>query len=360
MSLFHASTPLLINLRTTLYYRLPTPDPPPLATYGTASLRLDDGTTLYSHPLSPITFATHVLLPDTSSISYPPSSTDILTARPSPPTSPDPVSTTPASSPPVEISTSTSTSTPPDFFLRSIDNACLVRIRDMVHYTPYHFDREIDYHAERGFIWDGVATTTTTSSNTSSNTLDATSTTKSSTPTITTHSHHPATDGRYLSMTGLSSNELVQQVDMIRARGHRDWVRVDMRVEIEPSTELRERTEVLARFFGGAGNTEEDSEGTEDSEGSEGTENSEDRNGSDGLEEGGSERGSEFEGGLESELEREAEREVGSELEMESETEDGEVGFGAVQEEQDGYETEIEEEMMDDVGEDAEMLEGEE
>ncbi|KAK4143144.1 uncharacterized protein C8A04DRAFT_29161 [Dichotomopilus funicola] len=355
MSLFHASTPLLINLRTTLYYRLPTPDPPPLATYDTASLRLDDGTTLYSHPLSPITFATHVLLPDTSSISYPPSSTDILTGRPSQSTSPNsPLATAPVSSPPVEIATSTSTSpptsTPPDFFLRSIDNACLVRIRDMVHYTPYHFNREIDYHAERGFIWDGVAMTTTTSSSTSDNTLDATSTTKSSTPTATTHSHTPATDGRYLSMTGLTSNELVQQVDMIRARGHRDWVRVDMRVEIEPSPELRERTEVLARFFGEGGNTEEDSECSEYSEDSEGGD------GSDGLEE----RGSEFEGGPESELEREGESEVGSELEMESETEDGEVGFGAVQEGQDGYETEIEEDMMDDAGEDTERMEDEE
>lgn len=47
-----------------------------------------------------------------------------------------------------------------------------------------------------------------------------------------------------LSIRGLSSAEIARQVDMMRRRGYRDWVRVDMGVEIEAGRELREREEV--------------------------------------------------------------------------------------------------------------------
>ncbi|KAK4149654.1 hypothetical protein C8A00DRAFT_46756 [Chaetomidium leptoderma] len=94
----------------------------------------------------------------------------------------------------------------PELFLHSLDLRCLDRIRAMTRYTVYCFDKPVNYEVERAFLWEGTTR-----------------------------------GGRGLAIRGLSAEELGSQLRMVRDRGYRDWVRVDMAVEIEAGEELRRR-----------------------------------------------------------------------------------------------------------------------
>ncbi len=86
----------------------------------------------------------------------------------------------------------------PTLFLRSLDTSCLERIRNATRYTAYRFSTPLNYEVERAFVWAGVGD-----------------------------------EGMgCVGMRGLSEEEMEAQVRMVRQRGGRDWVRVEMIVEI--------------------------------------------------------------------------------------------------------------------------------
>ncbi len=86
----------------------------------------------------------------------------------------------------------------PALFLRSLDASCLERIRSATRYTAYRFSTPVNYEVERAFVWAGVGN-----------------------------------EGMgCVGMRGLSEGEMETQVRMIRQRGGRDWLRVEMIVEI--------------------------------------------------------------------------------------------------------------------------------
>ena len=86
----------------------------------------------------------------------------------------------------------------PALFLRSLDTSCLERIRNATRYTAYRFSTPVNYEVERAFVWAGVGD-----------------------------------EGMgCVGMRGLSEGEMEAQVRMVRERGRRDWVRVEMVVEI--------------------------------------------------------------------------------------------------------------------------------
>ncbi|KAH6635899.1 hypothetical protein F5144DRAFT_644176 [Chaetomium tenue] len=146
-------------------------------------------------------------------------------------------------------------STPPDLFLRSIDAACLARVRAMTQHTAYRFERPVNYEVERAFVWAGVDAGVEAGmgmgmggdglgggegrgrereGSVSGGGNGAGGSGGGDGP------GGPGA-GASLSMRGLSSAEIARQVDMMRLRGYRDWVRVKMDVEIEAGRELRKR-----------------------------------------------------------------------------------------------------------------------
>ncbi|KAL2139951.1 hypothetical protein VTI28DRAFT_4463 [Corynascus sepedonium] len=105
-----------------------------------------------------------------------------------------------------------------DLFLRSLDARCLDQVRTMTRRTPFRFDKPADYEVERAFVWAGMMGPGQQQDEGGGGVI-------------------------FLPVRGLSATELGRQIDMVRRRGYRDWVRVDMAVEIEPSEELRRRGE---------------------------------------------------------------------------------------------------------------------
>ncbi|AEO68700.1 uncharacterized protein THITE_2090214 [Thermothielavioides terrestris NRRL 8126] len=99
----------------------------------------------------------------------------------------------------------------PSLFLASLDAACLARIRAATRHTMYAFDEPVHFEVERAFVFGGL--------------------------------EHAAR----LPMRGLTAAEVESQVELMRQRGLRDHVRVDMAVEIEAGKELRERGWDVAR-----------------------------------------------------------------------------------------------------------------
>jgi hypothetical protein len=109
----------------------------------------------------------------------------------------------------------------PSAFLQSLDETCLDRIRALTKYTIYNFIKPVNYEVERWFVWHGVG--------------------------------DPEEEGEArVGIRGLSAFELEAQLRMVRERGYRDWVRVEMAVEIEAGRELEGRGRVweVAEWFG--------------------------------------------------------------------------------------------------------------
>ncbi|KAK4122981.1 hypothetical protein N657DRAFT_645691 [Parathielavia appendiculata] len=106
----------------------------------------------------------------------------------------------------------------PNAFLESLDETCLARIHALTKYTMYRFAQPVDYQAERWFVWHGAPG----------------------------HNNSEAADSRddatgRVGIRGLSAAELEMQLRMVRLRGYRDWVRVEMQVVIETGRELGRR-----------------------------------------------------------------------------------------------------------------------
>ncbi|KAH6838537.1 hypothetical protein B0I37DRAFT_419472 [Chaetomium sp. MPI-CAGE-AT-0009] len=287
----HTHQPLLVQLHATLYYRR-----------NNSTSTTTDPTTnpFHSHKLPPTTFAADTVIPSPSYDSpiidsytalnpYYPSSLSLTTTtiNSSPISSPSPTSNS-------SSTTSTTSSTPPDLFLRSLDSSCLARVRAMTRHTAFRFEKHIDYEVERAFVWAGVGGAEGEAGvdmegmgmgmagmdrmgragmgmarmgmegmgmgmegmggmgiGIEGMGEDKGSAARTGTGTGTGVG---AVSG-LLSMRGLSSAEIARQVDMMRRRGYRDWVRVDMAVEIEVGRELREREEV-GRWVSGVQNGE--------------------------------------------------------------------------------------------------------
>jgi hypothetical protein len=94
-----------------------------------------------------------------------------------------------------------------DLFIQSLDAACVDRIRAVTQYTMYRFDKPVHFEVERSFVWKGF-------------------------------------EKARLSIRGLSSDELWAQLRLMKERGYRDCVRVDMAVEIEAGEELQGRNKI--------------------------------------------------------------------------------------------------------------------
>ncbi|EGS20302.1 uncharacterized protein CTHT_0021270 [Thermochaetoides thermophila DSM 1495] len=137
----------------------------------------------------------------------------------------------------------------PEPFLRSLDRACLERIRAVTRYTPYRFGPgmptgeakcervpgqlppPVRVEARRGFVWNGV-----------DDEMD-----------LGREKIARGTETRgVVSIAGLSTAELEEHLEMMRKRGYRDWVRVEMAVEIEPGDELYGKRASLDWRLGGA------------------------------------------------------------------------------------------------------------
>ena len=81
-------------------------------------------------------------------------------------------------------------------FLHSIDTACLQQIRDSTRHIGLGRAPIIDYEAERYFVWGGF-------------------------------------ESDRLPVSSVPERELQNQLDLVEKRGYRDWIRVDMALEIE-------------------------------------------------------------------------------------------------------------------------------
>ncbi|KAL2173981.1 uncharacterized protein P884DRAFT_264238 [Thermothelomyces heterothallicus CBS 202.75] len=103
-----------------------------------------------------------------------------------------------------------------DVFLRSVDASCLDRVRAMTRATAFRFGEPVHYEAERAFVWAGAGG-----------------------------------GGGSIPIRGLSAAELGRQVDMVRRRGYRDWVKVEMAVEISAGEELRRKGSEAGWAVGG-------------------------------------------------------------------------------------------------------------
>ncbi|AEO55670.1 hypothetical protein MYCTH_89343 [Thermothelomyces thermophilus ATCC 42464] len=110
-----------------------------------------------------------------------------------------------------------------DVFLRSVDASCLDRVRAMTRATAFRFDEPVHYEAERAFVWAGVGG----------------------------GDGGGGGGGGSIPIRGLSAAELGRQVDMVRRRGYRDWVKVEMAVEISAGEELRRKGSEAGWAVGG-------------------------------------------------------------------------------------------------------------
>jgi hypothetical protein len=149
----------------------------------------------------------------------------------------------------------------------------------MTQHTAFCFERVVNYEVERAFVWAGVGAEGLVGASSRTRAAGTTGTTGTAgrmgmmgtmglgslegmvEEGIAEESGVVAGAGAgamataSLSMRGLSSTEIARQVDMMRRRGYRDWVRVEMAVEIEAGRELREREDVgwLTGVQGGEG-----------------------------------------------------------------------------------------------------------
>lgn len=98
-----------------------------------------------------------------------------------------------------------------EVFLRSVDPNCLDRNRTMTRATAFRFDEPVHYEAEQAFVWAG------------------------------TDGGSGSSIGGPISIRGPSAAELGRQLDKIRSREYRDWVRVDMAVEIAAGEDLHRK-----------------------------------------------------------------------------------------------------------------------
>ncbi|EAQ91606.1 predicted protein [Chaetomium globosum CBS 148.51] len=257
MMSFHSNQLLLIQLHATIHYRR--------GNAATTTAAGNPPNPFRSHKLPPVTFTANTAIPspsyDSAITDDPLNSFDSFNPRndthnPGPYNRPSPRA-------PID------TSTPPDLFLRSIDTACLTRVRAMTQHTAYRFDRPVNYEVERAFVWAGVAGGDEWMGMGAAGLGGFGLGEGSVSGGGAGHEAGGGGDGgdgagaggvgaggvgagtASLSMRGLSSAEITQQVDMMRLRGYRDWVRVKMEVEIEPGRELRKRE--AAWLTGGRG-----------------------------------------------------------------------------------------------------------
>ncbi|KAL2270562.1 hypothetical protein VTJ83DRAFT_2746 [Remersonia thermophila] len=123
-------------------------------------------------------------------------------------------------------------------FLRSIDEACLARVRAALRHTPYAFDMPINYEIERWFVWTGLGG----DEGKRWEGVDGDDGNE--------YGGVPRLDSTAarVNIRGLTAAELVCQLRMVAARGWRDMVRVEMAVEIEARAPREKRPgESLAR-----------------------------------------------------------------------------------------------------------------
>lgn len=130
--------------------------------------------------------------------------------------------------PPVAFAATVVTDTP-ELFLRSLDARCLERVRAATRYTAYAFGGDdntapplVNYEVERWFVWNLKGLGGLQREDADGDGQDG-------------------DDARLLSIRGLSAGEMETQLRMVRRRGYRDYVRVEMAVEIEAGQELRDR-----------------------------------------------------------------------------------------------------------------------
>lgn len=90
-------------------------------------------------------------------------------------------------------------------FLHSIDTACLQQIRDSTRHIDLGRAPIIDYEVERYFMWRGF-------------------------------------ESDRLSVSSLPEREILNQMDLVEKRGYRDWIHVDMALEIEVPDDDHEST----------------------------------------------------------------------------------------------------------------------
>ncbi|KAK4098993.1 hypothetical protein N658DRAFT_202723 [Parathielavia hyrcaniae] len=120
--------------------------------------------------------------------------------------------------------------TNPHTFLESLDQACLARIHALTKYSIYCFAEPVDYEVERWFVWHGVGNGVGVGSGVGVKVGDGDERGSSG-----------GGGGGRVGIRGLSAAELETQLRMVRTRGGRDWVRVEMQVEIEAGWELEGR-----------------------------------------------------------------------------------------------------------------------
>ncbi|KAK4041110.1 hypothetical protein C8A01DRAFT_34842 [Parachaetomium inaequale] len=213
----HTHTPLLIHLHATLYWSDPN------SSSSSSSNNNGPHVLLRSQKLAPVAFAADVVVPDTGTATTTMmNNTNNITMM---------NNTTADGSCGGGYGSGYGygdADADATLFLRSLDARCLARVRAMTRYTAYRFDKPVNYEVERAFVWAGMMPTGVLPGK-------------------------PVKEGREevvsssssLSMRGLSGAELGRQVEMVRLRGYRDWVRVEMAVEIEGREALRGRGEVV-------------------------------------------------------------------------------------------------------------------
>ncbi|KAK3295305.1 uncharacterized protein B0H64DRAFT_143993 [Chaetomium fimeti] len=208
----------------------------------------------------------------------PPQHSTAPSPTPTAPSTPTPgtpgTTTTPATDTPPNTTTSHATttkashanndddgSTPPDLFLRSLDSSCVVRVRAVTRHTPFRFERHVNYEVERAFVWAGVGESgdgggsgvgvEDGAGGVAGAGVGFSGVGFGNGVGVGFRSGVGSGAVSTLSMRGLRGAEIARQVDMMRRRGYRDWVRVDMAVEIEAGRELQEREDMAVEIEAG-------------------------------------------------------------------------------------------------------------
>ncbi|KAK5659464.1 hypothetical protein OQA88_665 [Cercophora sp. LCS_1] len=84
----------------------------------------------------------------------------------------------------------------PRHFLRALNEACMKRIRSTMRFHAYGSHPFSNYESERYFVWRGFETSK-------------------------------------LAISSLTQSEIRDQLDLMAKRGYRDWIQVEMAIEID-------------------------------------------------------------------------------------------------------------------------------
>ena len=118
-------------------------------------------------------------------------------------------------------------------FLRSLDQSCLARARAATRGTRYRFEAPVNYEVERAFVWAGLDGPCPCQCQCQCHQ-------QQQKQQLTLQQQQQQQCATPLSIRSLSAAELESQLRLLRQRGYRDWVRVEMAVEIEAGPELQE------------------------------------------------------------------------------------------------------------------------